>query len=250
MYLQSIYLDYATDRACISYARSLAALLQAKLVVGYAPPSGRRMTNEDAETVSIRIHNDPALKEMRDPDQSLSVWVAQRGDTEVPDEGAIIVSNSLENHPRFPVWRPSAETTVRNTTAPVLIPFGNKPEFEYGYLWGVALACRIDVPAIFYHTTWPRDGVVSACGRDHWHAGAEEVARRAEEYAREMGVASEIVVERAANVREGVHQMALYRRALCIVAQQDRNVIAGGYHDELMRYGHLAPLVILPKGGK
>lgn len=248
MNIQAVFIDYATDSASLPYASALAALLQAELVVGYAPPKGGGMTEKETETMRIRILKD--VSSGISGDGAVCIRIARHGDVSWPKVGAIVVSNHLESHPSLPLWRPASEAAIRNTGAPILIPFGNKPEFEYGYLWGVALACRIDVPAIFYHTTWPRDGVVSACGRDHWHAGAEEVARCAEEYARERGVASEIVVERAANVREGVHQMALYRRALCIVAQQDRNVIAGGYHDELMRYGHLAPLVILPKGGK
>ncbi len=247
MYLQAIYLDYATDSSCLSYARALATLLRAELIVGYAPPHGGCMTDEEVETARVRILD--AVSDGASGDQSFCVRIARHGSIGWPTVGGIIVSNHCERHPTLPLWRPSSETTIRNAKAPILIPFGNKPELERGYLWGVSLAYRIKVSVVFYHTTWPRDGVTSERGEEHWHSGAEEVARRAEKGDRERGVASEPIVERAGSVREGVHQMALYRRASCIVAQQDANVISGGYHDELIRYGHLVPLVLLPKGG-
>ena len=204
------------------------------------------MTGLEVRVARVRISNEVSGK-LVNPNARLSVRVAEQDSVDWPEAGTIIVSNHLQHHERFPVWRPAAETSIRNAKAPILIPFGNKPELEVGYLWGVSLARRIGVPVIFYHTTWTKDRVASSRGEDHWHVGAEEVARRAEACAREQDVPSETVVERAASVREGIHQMALYRCASCIVAQQDANVIAGGYHDELIRYGHLVPLVILPK---
>lgn len=246
MNVQKVCLDYGTDAACVSYAGALAALLRAELIVGYAPQEGGRMTGLEARITRIRISHEVS-EELVNPNAHLTVQVVLQGSIEWPETEAIIVSNHLQQHVRLPVWRPAAERSVRDVKAPVLIPFGNKPELELGYLWGVELARRIGVSAIFYHTTWPKDRVTSLRGVDHWHAGAEEVARRAETYAREQGVPSETIVEQAASVREGIHQMALYRCVSCIVAQQDANVISGGYHDELIRYGHLVPLVILPK---
>lgn len=219
----------------------------ARLIVVYSPPKGGRMTDREAEKAKERILSDVCE---RSPGSVKSADIRiMHGDIEWPWGETILVSNHLQNHERIPVWRPASEAAVRNAKAPIFVPFGNKPELECGYIWGVRLAQSIRTRVIFYHATWPRDGVTSENGKDHWHAGAEEVARRAERYAEEMGVPSETVVERAPSIREGVHQAALSRCALCIVAQQDINVIAGGYHDELVRYGHLVPLIILPKGG-
>jgi len=246
MNVHTVGLDYGTDAACVPYAGALTALLHTELIVGYASQEGGRLSGLEARIARVRISNEVSER-VASLNTHLSVRVVEQGSIDWSEPGMVIVSNHLQSHARCPVWRPAAETSVRNTKGPILIPFGNKPELEVGYLWGVSLARRIGVSVIFYHTTWPKDQVASLRGEDHWHSGAEAVAHRAETCAREQGVPSETIVERAASVREGIHQMALYRCVSCIVAQQDANVISGGYHDELIRYGHLVPLVILPK---
>ena len=248
MDIKGVSLDYATDSACLSYACALAIRLGVELIVRYTPPNGTTMKEPEVNVTEDRIRSE-ILSGHGKSLSALDVRVLRQGDIKWPMFGMLLVANSLTSHSWFPVWRPSAEVGVRNKNAPVLIPFGNKPKLEHGYRFGVVLARDLNVPAVFYHTTWPKDGVVSEDPKDHWHDGAEEVARQAESYAQEMGVPHEVVVEIAPNVREGVHRAALLRSAMAIVVQQDANVIAGGYHDELIRYGHLVPLVILPRGG-
>jgi nucleotide-binding universal stress UspA family protein len=246
MSVKRVCLDYGVDAHHVSLAASLARRLRALLDVRYAPPLKTVLEEGVADDTQERIARTmAALAERRGLE--VNVYAQRRGPLKWSASDALIVSNVLAEHPQLPVLRPTHMSILPESDAPVLVPFGNKPDLEHGYRWGLPFAKALGCPVVLWHATWKRPGVRSNDAREHWHEGARAVAEEAQTYAQELGVTTELIVATPPNVVLSMHEAALLRGAVCIVVQQDENVIAGGYDEQLIDLRHEVPVVVLPK---
>jgi hypothetical protein len=113
--------------------------------------------------------------------------------------------------------------------APLVVPFGDGESCLPAAAIACEMAAALNLPVLFYHTTWKVEGLEDASAEAHMCAAALAVKGRLEATARQYRVNHSFVIERADDVVEGLLQCALKERAALIVMSRSAKTTVGCY---------------------
>ncbi|KKW32266.1 MAG: hypothetical protein UY76_C0034G0008 [Candidatus Uhrbacteria bacterium GW2011_GWA2_52_8d] len=127
----------------------------------------------------------------------------------------------------------------------VLVPFGKGDSGVRAARLGVRLAKGLDLPVVFYHTTWRKPGVESIDGWDHLHDEARKVAQTLRGIACQQNVFFIFDIQiQAPSVFAGIIVASFKRHAAMIVMARGTNILRGSYVSQMAESSPV-PLLIL-----
>ncbi len=232
------YLETRVGIQRLQFAGSVAKALGTKLSVLLPPVrSGENLSRESLALTETRIRGSHDFLEVEieflrvDPRSATVARTAIHigDDTSIP--GVILL-------------RCFDETRLKDDGDHcIFIPFGKGGAGQRAARYGLALAKVLEMPVVFYHTTYPREGTVSTDPAMHVCSEAIDVRKYIEELAKAKTVRFTTVIEMAPTVEGGIVLSALNHNAALIVMSSGRQVLLGSYVDQVSKLGPVPLLV-------
>jgi len=173
------------------------------------------------------------------PAQSIAVSAKIGSDSIIVDHNLAFQRHDLT------VLYPCRETTLLGRGAgPIIVPFGDGESVLNAASLALDLAAQLELPVVFYHTTWTVQGLPSTNAHEHMCQSAQAVLATLLKMAEDSGVQCTTVVETADDVVEGLLQCALRCSARLIVMSRSYKTTVGCYVDQTLRQTPI-PLVAL-----
>lgn len=156
----------------------------------------------------------------------------------------IFVSNEVDERSPLTQLRPFDECRVN-------VVYGRTVLVSFGHDWlnsraadkGIQLAKKLGLTVTFYHTTYPREGVIADDAWHHMDGGAQDMLGRLLRQAHREDVRAISVTETAEEVATGIVHAALDHDASLIVMAYGRKVLKGSYVDQVASLGPVPLLV-------
>jgi len=140
---------------------------------------------------------------------------------------------------------PQLETSLlARGNGPLLIPFGDGWSAVHAASVALSMAKMLDLPVIFYHTSYRDARIESEDTQDHMCEGAVRTQRRLLELAAEFGVEHKLVTEMAADVFEGILQCAMREGARLIVIPRSKKTTVGCYAERALKDSPIPTLAL------
>lgn len=150
--------------------------------------------------------------------------------------GVIVDHNLAFERADLSVLFPCRESTLLGRgNGPILIPFGDGQSVMPAAQVGFAMAKKLDLPVVLYHTTWTVPGLTAADPQAHMCASAQALLKTLQSMAEQSGVECSVVVETADDVAEGLLQCALRQSARLIVMSRSAKTTIGCYVSQTLR---------------
>ena len=157
-------------------------------------------------------------------------------DTNHAATGVIVDHNLAFERADLSVLFPCRESTLLGRgNGPILVPFGDGQSVMPAAQVGFALAKRLGLPVVLYHTTWSVPGLTAADPQAHMCASAQALLKTLQSMAEQSGVECSVVVETADDVVEGLLQCALRQSARLIVMSRSAKTTIGCYVSQTLR---------------
>lgn len=185
------------------------------------------------------------VAEWANPEMDPSGWRTQTsldvldvGDPETFDfGGAVVVDGALAATRRDAnVLVPQREIGLfARGAGPALVPFGDRGSAVHAMAYGMPIlrGCGFE-EIVFYHTTWPADGVASQNPEDHMNEAARMVLAHLRDLADLASVRHRTVVEMADSIPGGIQRAALRNRCRIVVTARDPERFGRTYVDEMI----------------
>lgn len=150
--------------------------------------------------------------------------------------GVIVDHNLAFERADLSVLFPCRESTLLGRgNGPILIPFGDGQSVMPAAQVGFAMAKKLDLPVVLYHTTWTVPGLTAADPQAHMCASAQALLKTLQSMAEKSGVECSVVVETADDVVEGLLHCALRQSARLIVMSRSAKTTIGCYVSQTLR---------------
>lgn len=150
--------------------------------------------------------------------------------------GVIVDHNLAFERADLSVLFPCRESTLLGRgNGPILIPFGDGQSVMPAAQVGFAMAKKLDLPVVLYHTTWTVPGLIAADPQAHMCASAQALLKTLQSMAEQSGVECSVVVETADDVVEGLLHCALRQSARLIVMSRSAKTTIGCYVSQTLR---------------
>ncbi len=150
--------------------------------------------------------------------------------------GVIVDHNLAFERADLSVLFPCRESTLLGRgNGPILIPFGDGQSVMPAAQVGFAMAKKLDLPVVLYHTTWTVPGLTAAEPQAHMCDPAQALLKTLQSMAEKSGVECSVVVETADDVVEGLLHCALRRSARLIVMSRSAKTTIGCYVRQTLR---------------
>ena len=150
--------------------------------------------------------------------------------------GVIVDHNLAFERADLSVLFPCRESTLLGRgNGPILIPFGDGQSVMPAAQVGFAMAKKLDLPVVLYHTTWTVPGLIAADPQAHMCASAQALLKTLQSMAEKSRVDCSVVVETADDVVEGLLHCALRQSARLIVMSRSAKTTIGCYVSQTLR---------------
>lgn len=151
-------------------------------------------------------------------------------------DGVIVDHNLAFERDDLSVLFPCRESTLLGRgNGPILVPFGDGQSVMPAAQVAFALAKKLGLPVVLYHTTWSVPGLTAADPQAHMCASAQALLKTLQSMAEQSGVECSAVVETADDVVEGLLQCALRQSARLIVMSRSAKTTIGCYVSQTLR---------------
>ena len=180
--------------------------------------------------VEARLVHGDVLRKSNLPAAALTI------DTNHAVSGIIVDHNLAFEREDLSVLFPCRESTLLGRgTGPILIPFGDGQSCMPAAELGLALAKKLGLPVVFYHTTWAVPGLAETDAQAHMCASAQKLLKTLQAMAEQAGVECSLVIETADDVVEGLLHCALRQSARLIVMSRSAKTTVGCYVSQTLR---------------
>jgi nucleotide-binding universal stress UspA family protein len=157
-------------------------------------------------------------------------------DTNHAASGIIVDHNLAFERDDLSVLFPCRESTLLGRgNGPILVPFGDGQSVMPAAQLGFALAQKLSLPVVLYHTTWSVPGLTATDPKEHMCSSAQALLKTLQTMAEQSGVECSVVVETADDVVEGLLQCALRQSARLIVMSRSAKTTIGCYVSQTLR---------------
>jgi nucleotide-binding universal stress UspA family protein len=230
----------------ITYAAKLALCLQARLKVCV----DISQEHVDSMTRLSQCREDPRPR----IEQSIhKCFEGQRVDVRFNphidpfDVSSLAVSNdsSIWRPIQNTVWIPGGASQIHHAHSEgILVPIGNGESGVFAARHVMPIAQMLGMPVTFWHTTWKESAVTSTNPYDHMTDAARSALAACAGMAQQHGVASQVVVETADDVVEGITRFALRNRMMTIAMARGQKTGRGKYGERLAARPSPVPLLL------
>lgn len=218
-----VYSRTAAGRHILAFTADLWRRLGCSLPLQVQVHSDNDSATLQAKAVEKKLIKADIAEKTGLPPEAISLTTAFQGD--------IIVDHNLAfQRQDLSILYPARESTLlKRGQGPILVPFGDGQSALPAATMAYAMAARLSLPVVLYHTTWVDPQVTETEAKAHMCKSAQDVLSQLRAQAEEAGIEVTEVIETADDVVEGLLNCAMRQSAVLIVMSRSAKTRIGCY---------------------